>query len=109
MQSKKRGCGGLFNVLPFTSGLAGQDLGKFVTVGKNQQLQAVGYAQFVIDRRQVVPHGGLANAQLARNLLVLQTPSNKQDDLALTLAEQPDAIRLRVCRRRILPVKRTGD
>src|SRR5215208_7776288 len=55
--------------------------GQVVPVGVDDQFEAVGDAELVEDRGQVVPHGRLADEEALGDILVLQPLADQRDDL----------------------------
>src|SRR5262245_31692388 len=59
-------------------------------VGIDGQLKPIPYAELRVDRRQVVAHGGFADAETIGNRLVLETLANHPDEFTLARGKRPD-------------------
>ena len=59
-------------------------------IGIDRQLKPIPDAELRVDRRQVVAHGGFADAQTISNRLVLEPLADHLDELTLTRRERPD-------------------
>ena len=59
-------------------------------VGIDRQLKPIPDAELRVDRRQVMAHGGFADAQTIGNRLVLEPLTDHPDELTLTRCKRPD-------------------
>jgi hypothetical protein len=59
-------------------------------IGIDSQLKSIPDAELRIDRRQVVAHGGFADAQTIGNRLILETLADHPDELTLTCRQCSD-------------------
>jgi hypothetical protein len=59
-------------------------------IGIDSQLKSIPDAELRIDRRQVVAHGGFADAQTISNRLILETLADHPDELTLTCRQCSD-------------------
>ena len=57
-------------------------------IGIDRQLQAIPYGQLVVDRRQVMAHGGFADAQPVSDGLVPTPLADQGDNLPLASGER---------------------
>ena len=61
-----------------------------MSVGIDRQLESIPHAELSEDRRQVVTHGGFANAEMISDGLIFHPLSDQLDDLALASGEGLD-------------------